>query len=70
MPLVRMLTSGANERRVWDYDEVVDMTPAEANVWADGVRGELVRPSDSMETPEANVQARRGGYQTPETRRR
>jgi hypothetical protein len=66
-----MLTSGANQRMSWDFDEIVDMTPEEANVWADGVRGELVRPTaPPIETPERNVQQRRGGYTTPETRRR
>lgn len=70
MPQVRMLTSVAGPHGQWDIDEIVDMTPEQANIWADGVRGELVRPSVSIETPERNVQQRRGGYQTPETRRR
>lgn len=68
MPKVRMLTSGANQRFSWDHDEIVDMTPEEAAVWADGVRGELVRPTDPVETPERNNAKRRGSYQTPETR--
>jgi hypothetical protein len=54
----------------WDEGEEIDMTPEQANIWADGVRGELVRPSTQIETPEKNSSTRRGGYQTPETRRR
>ena len=70
MPRVRMLTAVAWETGNWDEGEVVDMTPEQASVWADGVRGELVRPSTTPETPERNVTARRGGYTTPETRAR
>ena len=70
MPRVRMLTSVAWETGSWDEGEEVDMTPEQAGVWADGVRGELVRPITVVETPERNVTARRGGYQTPETRAR
>ena len=70
MPRVRMLTSIAGPYSQWDEGEVVDMTPEEANVWADGVRGEVVRPTDLTETPERNVAARRGGVEVPETRRR
>jgi hypothetical protein len=65
-----MLTSVAGERFNWDEGEEVDMTPEQASVWADGVRGELVRPSTTVETPERNVVARRGGVVTPETRAR
>lgn len=70
MPRVRMLTSVAGPHMYWDEGDEVDMTPAEANVWADGVRGELVRPTTQVETPEKNTAARRGGYQTPEAQRR
>lgn len=70
MPRVRMLTSVAGEHVQWDEGDEIDMTPEQASVWADGVRGELVRPTDQVETPEGNVSARRGGYTTPETRAR
>lgn len=70
MPLVRMLTSVAGPHGQWDEGDEVDMTPEQVNIWADGVRGELVRPTTQVETPERNVATRRGGYTTPETRRR
>lgn len=70
MPRVRMLTSVAGQYFQWDEGDEVDMTPEEANVWADGVRGELVRPTTTVEPPERNAAARRGGYTTPETRAR
>jgi hypothetical protein len=70
MPRVRMLTGVAGPYGQWDEGEEIDMTPEQASVWADGVRGELVRPSTVVETPERNVVARRGGVQTPETRAR
>lgn len=54
MPRVRMLTSVAGAHRSWAPGELVDMTPEEAAVWADGVRGELVR-SDPPATPEARA---------------
>lgn len=57
MPRVRMLCSGASETRVWDAEEEVDMTPSEASIWADGVRGELVRDVP-VETPESNRRKR------------
>jgi hypothetical protein len=70
MPQVRMLTSVAGPHMNWDEGEIVDMSPEDAKIWADGVRGEIVRPVDLVETPERNAAARRGGYQTPETRHR
>jgi hypothetical protein len=70
MPVVRMLTSAAGPHGSWDEGEEVTMTPEQARVWADGVRGELVRPTTPTETPERNVVARRGGVTTPETRTR
>lgn len=68
MPQVRMLTSVAGDELTADEGEVVEMSPQMATVWADGVRGEVVRPSVGVETPEGNVTARRGGFDTPETR--
>jgi hypothetical protein len=66
MPRVRMLTSVAGQYCQWDEGDEVDMTPEQAAVWADGVRGELVRPSTTPDTPER----RQAGVQTPETRAR
>lgn len=60
-----MFCSGASEQRVWDADEEVDMTPSEASVWADGVRGELVRDVP-VETPEASRRKRGPRVETPE----
>lgn len=56
MPLVRMLTSVAGATVSWELGEEVEMTPAEAQVWADGVRGELVR-DDPPVTPEGRARA-------------
>lgn len=72
MPLVRMLTSIAGSRVSWDLGEEVEMSPEEAAVYADGVRGELVRGpavetpegrSARMETPEGRRQVRRATHQ-------
>lgn len=52
MPLVRMLTSAAGPTGSWDVGEEVEMSGDEARVWADGVRGELVR-GVLVETPES-----------------
>ena len=57
MPLVRMLTSVAGKDPVtgaefaWQEGQEVSMPAAQAAVWADGVRGELVR-FEPVETPE------------------
>lgn len=59
MPKVRILCDIAGPRTLWEAGEVVQMTPAEANVWADGIRGELVAPPDETETPERTA-TRRG----------
>lgn len=50
MPLVRMLTSVAGSTCDWTAGEVVNMTEAEAAVWADGERGVLVE--ERVATPE------------------
>lgn len=55
-----MLTSVAGADFVWQAGDEVDMTPEMARVWADGVRGELVR-GRKTETPE-----RRRSVETPE----
>lgn len=52
MPLVRMLTSVAGPARSWEIGEEVEMSGEEAQVWADGVRGELVRGA-RVQTPES-----------------
>ncbi len=65
MPLVRMLTSGAGPQRSWEAGDEVAMTVDEAAVWADGVRGELVR-GQPLETPEANRRRHGGRVETPE----
>lgn len=67
MPRVRMLTSVAGPREHWDEGQEVDMTPEQAKVWADGVRGELVR-GPAMETPEKTSTRRGAGYETSEGR--
>lgn len=51
MPRVRILQAVAGERFSWRAGEIVDMSAAEAKVWADGYRGELVR-GEQPETPE------------------
>lgn len=67
MPRVRMLTSIAGPREHWDAGQEVDMTPELAKVWADGVRGELVR-GPAVETPEKASVRRGAGFETPENR--
>lgn len=67
MPRVRMLTSVAGEHTLWEAGEEVDMTPDQARVWADGVRGELVR-GPAVETPEKTSTRRGAGFETPEGR--
>jgi hypothetical protein len=61
MPLVRMLTSVAGPTVQWHEGDEVQMSPEDAAVWADGVRGELVRGI----RPVAPEQRRRG-VETPE----
>ena len=67
MPRVRLLTSVAWETGYWEQGEEVDMTPEQAKVWADGVRGELVR-GPVVETPEKTSTRRGAGFETPEGR--
>lgn len=69
MPRVRMLTSVAGEHTLWEEGQEIDMTPEQAKVWADGVRGELVR-SPAVETPEKTATRRGAGFETPEGRGR
>ncbi|TMR11744.1 hypothetical protein ETD86_34820 [Nonomuraea turkmeniaca] len=56
MPRVRMLQSVAGERFSWRAGEIVEMSAADAKVWADGYRGELVR-GEQAETPERSQAA-------------
>lgn len=65
MPLVRMLTSVASPTRSWEIGEEIEMSGAEAQVWADGVRGELVR-----EQPPVTPEGRSARPETPEGARR
>lgn len=65
MPRVRLLTSVAGLHESWQAGEEVDMTPEQAQVWADGVRGELVREVP-VETPEGNRRKRAPKVETPE----
>ena len=62
-----MLTSVAGEHVLWEAGEEVDMTPDQARVWADGVRGELVR-GPGVETPEKASVRRGAGFEPPEGR--
>lgn len=62
-----MLTSVAGEHTLWEAGEEVDMTADQARVWADGVRGELVR-GPAVETPEKTSTRRGAGFETPEGR--
>ena len=62
-----MLTSVAGEHTLWEEGQEVDMTPEQAKVWADGVRGELVR-GPAVETPEKTSTRRGAGFETPEGR--
>lgn len=55
---------------LWEAGEVVTMTPEQAKVWADGVRGELVRTTTAVETPESSARRRGGTVHTPEGRSR
>jgi hypothetical protein len=66
MPQVRILTSAAGPDWDWQPGDVVEMSVERAAVWADGERGELVRPESTSETPEGNATRRGGNYQTPE----
>lgn len=59
MPRVRILQAVAGEDFSWLPGDEVDMSGKDANVWADGVRGELVR-GEAAATPER-------GDATPET---
>ncbi|MBK3542538.1 hypothetical protein [Streptomyces sp. MBT60] len=52
MARIRLLTSVSGRGFAWAPGEVVDLPGAEATVWADGVRAELVR-DEVPETPEA-----------------
>jgi hypothetical protein len=45
---IRMLQSVVGERFSWDPDEVVEVSEADAAVWADGVRAVRVR-ADGVE---------------------
>ncbi|MFD3741585.1 hypothetical protein [Streptomyces sp. NPDC058629] len=54
MARIRLLTSVSGRGFAWAPGEVVDLPGAEAAVWADGVRAELVR-GEQPETPEAAV---------------
>jgi hypothetical protein len=54
MPRIRMLTSVSGRGFVWDAGQEIDLPGAEAAVWADGVRAELVR-DEPLETPEASA---------------
>jgi len=61
MPRVRMLQAVAGLDFSWAPGEVVTMTPDQADAWADGVRGELVRdePQERAVTTAAETTARR-----------
>lgn len=59
MPRVRILQAVAGETFSWRPGEEIDMSAADAKVWADGYRGELVR-GEQAETPER-------GQAAPET---
>ncbi|WP_030764749.1 hypothetical protein [Streptomyces sp. NRRL F-2664] len=54
MARIRMLTSVSGRGFVWDAGQEIDLPGAEAAVWADGVRAELVRDTP-IETPEATT---------------
>lgn len=51
MPSVRMLTNVAGPNHEWRVGDVVQMTPELAQIWADGIRGELVTER-RVDTPE------------------
>jgi NADH dehydrogenase FAD-containing subunit len=46
-----MLVSVAGEGTLWEEGEEIEMTPEQVKVWADGIRGELVRET-RVDTPE------------------
>ena len=48
MAYIRMLQSVVGERFSWDPDEVVEVSEAQAVIWADGVRAVRVR-ADGVE---------------------
>ena len=61
MAYIRMLQSVVGERFSWDPDEVVEVSEADAAVWADGVRAVRVR-ADGVEmavTRQPEMAARR-----------
>lgn len=66
MPLVRMIQAVAGPDFSWTPGEIVEMSGPDAEVWADGVRSELVR-DDEPETPERNAAAAGGALQTTAT---
>jgi hypothetical protein len=51
MPLVRMLVSAAGTNFEWRPGDEIEMSPAQAAEWADGVRGEFV-VEEHTATPE------------------
>lgn len=55
MPLVRMLTGAAGANFEWRPGDEVQMSPEEAQKWADGIRGELVT-EERVQTPERGQQ--------------
>lgn len=61
MARIRMLTSVAGADFAWDVGQEIDLPGAEAAVWADGVRAELVRtaPVETPEHPAAETTARK-----------
>jgi hypothetical protein len=56
-----MLVNAAGPNFEWRENEIVQMSPEEAQKWADGIRGELVI-EERVQTPER-------GQQRPELRR-
>ncbi|MDF2709295.1 MAG: hypothetical protein K0R62_4947 [Nonomuraea muscovyensis] len=69
MARIRMLTSVAGTGFSWDAGQEIDLPGAEAAVWADGVRAELVR-EDRVETPERTTAAESTGQRGPARRKR
>lgn len=49
MVKVRILTSIAGENFDWSEGEIVDMSEAQANVWADGERAVRLEPEHRAE---------------------
>lgn len=66
MPRVRILQAVAGEDFSWLPGDEVDMSGKDAGVWADGVRGELVRGEEPA-TPERG--SRSGETATRRTRK-